>query len=90
MSDRAQAAWSGARGFEVVCIRSRERMREHRIPAPRRPSTNHEEADVGRVRDHVIYQGGDVLLLRAAARPLDSACAPWPDPVDSEQFGPGW
>jgi len=23
---------------------------------------------VGRVRDHVIYQGGDVLLLRAAAR----------------------
>jgi lantibiotic biosynthesis protein len=41
---------------------------------------------VGRVRDYVIYQGGDVLLLRAAARPLDSACAPWPDPTDSEQL----
>ena len=36
------------------------------------------------VRDDVIYQGSDVLLLRAAARSLDSACAPWPDPADSE------
>ncbi len=41
---------------------------------------------MARVRDHVIYQGGDVLLLRAAARPLDSALAPWPDPADSEQL----
>jgi lantibiotic biosynthesis protein len=41
---------------------------------------------VAHVRDHVIYQGGDVLLLRAAARPLDSALAPWPDPADSEQL----
>ena len=36
------------------------------------------------VRDDLIYQGSDVLLLRAAARSLDSACAPWPDPADSE------
>jgi thiopeptide-type bacteriocin biosynthesis protein len=41
---------------------------------------------MAKVRDHVIYQGGDVLLLRAAARPLDSALAPWPDPADSEQL----
>jgi hypothetical protein len=41
---------------------------------------------VARVRDHVIYQAGGVLLLRAAARPLDSALAPWPDPADSEQL----
>ena len=34
----------------------------------------------------MIYQGGDVLLLRAAARPLDSAFAPWPDPADSEEL----
>ena len=41
---------------------------------------------MAQVRDHVIYQGGDVLLLRAAARSLDSAFAPWPDPADSEQL----
>jgi lantibiotic biosynthesis protein len=45
-----------------------------------------EEVDVAQVPGHVLYQGGDVLLLRAAARPLDSACAPWPDPADSEQL----
>jgi lantibiotic biosynthesis protein len=39
---------------------------------------------VTQVRDDLIYQGGDVLLLRAAARPQDSACVPWPDPADSE------
>ena len=33
---------------------------------------------------HVLYQGSDVLLLRAAARSLDSASVPWPDPADSE------
>lgn len=38
------------------------------------------------VRDHAVYQAGDVLLLRATARPLDSAFAPWPDPADSEQL----
>jgi hypothetical protein len=41
---------------------------------------------VARVRDQVIYQGGDVLLLRAAARSLDSAFVSWPDPADSEEF----
>src|SRR5580693_591151 len=41
---------------------------------------------MAKVRDHVIYQAGDALLLRAAARPLDSAFAPWPDPADSEQL----
>ena len=41
---------------------------------------------MARVSDHVIYQAGGVLLLRAAARPLDSAFAPWPDPADSEQL----
>ena len=35
---------------------------------------------------HVLYQGGDVLLLRAAARSLDSASGPWPDPADSEEL----
>jgi thiopeptide-type bacteriocin biosynthesis protein len=39
---------------------------------------------VAHVRDHVIYQGSDVLLLRAAARSLDSALVPWPDPADGE------
>jgi thiopeptide-type bacteriocin biosynthesis protein len=33
---------------------------------------------------HVLYQGSDVLLLRAAARSLDSASVLWPDPADSE------
>jgi len=41
---------------------------------------------MAKVRDDVIYQGGGALLLRAAARPLDSALAPWPDPADSEQL----
>jgi hypothetical protein len=41
---------------------------------------------VTRVRDQVVYQGGDVLLLRAAARSLDSASVPWPDPADSEEL----
>ena len=41
---------------------------------------------MARVRDQAIYQAGGVLLLRAAARPLDSAFAPWPDPADSEQL----
>ena len=41
---------------------------------------------MARIRDQVIYQAGGVLLLRAAARPLDSAFAPWPDPADSEQL----
>jgi thiopeptide-type bacteriocin biosynthesis protein len=39
---------------------------------------------VARVRDHLIYQGSDVLLLRAAARSLDSALASWPDPADDD------
>jgi len=39
---------------------------------------------MARVRGHVIYHGGDVLLLRAAARSLDTALAPWPDPADGE------
>lgn len=41
---------------------------------------------MARVRDHLIYQGGDVLLLRAAARPLDTVSVSWPDPADSEQL----
>jgi lantibiotic biosynthesis protein len=41
---------------------------------------------VAQVRDHMIYQGGDVLLLRAAARSLDSAFVPWPDPADGEEL----
>jgi thiopeptide-type bacteriocin biosynthesis protein len=41
---------------------------------------------VAHVRDHLIYQSSDVLLLRAAARPLDSALAPWPDPADSDEL----
>ena len=36
------------------------------------------------VRDQVIYQGSDVLLLRAAARSLNSGYVPWPDPADGE------
>ena len=35
---------------------------------------------------HVLYEGSDVLLLRAAARSLDSASVPWPDPADSEEL----
>jgi lantibiotic biosynthesis protein len=46
----------------------------------------HEEVGVAQVRDHAVYQGSDVLLLRAAARSLDSACVPWPDPADSEEL----
>ena len=41
---------------------------------------------MARVRDQVIYRGGDVLLLRAAARSLDSAYVSWPDPADSEEL----
>jgi thiopeptide-type bacteriocin biosynthesis protein len=41
---------------------------------------------MAQVRDHVLYRGGDVLLLRAAARSLDWASAPWPDPADSEEL----
>jgi lantibiotic biosynthesis protein len=44
----------------------------------------HEEADVAQIPRHVLYEGSDVLLLRAAARSLDSAAVPWPDPADSE------
>jgi thiopeptide-type bacteriocin biosynthesis protein len=39
---------------------------------------------VAQVRDQAVYQASDVLLLRAAARSLDSAFAPWPDPADGE------
>ena len=39
---------------------------------------------MAQVRDHAVYQASDVLLLRAAARSLDSAFAPWPDPADGE------
>ncbi|MCW2930113.1 MAG: Lanthionine biosynthesis protein LanB, partial [Actinomycetia bacterium] len=39
---------------------------------------------MAQVRD--VYQGSDVLLLRAAARSLGSAPAPWPDPADSEEL----
>jgi thiopeptide-type bacteriocin biosynthesis protein len=39
---------------------------------------------VAQVRDHAVYQASDVLLLRAAARSLDSAFVPWPDPADGE------
>ena len=38
------------------------------------------------VRDHAVYRAGDVLLLRAAARPLDSAFGSWPDPADGERL----
>ncbi len=41
---------------------------------------------MAQARDHAVYQASDVLLLRATARPLDSACAPWPDPADSEEL----
>jgi thiopeptide-type bacteriocin biosynthesis protein len=41
---------------------------------------------VARVRDQVIYQGGEFLLLRAAARSLDSAFVSWPDPADSDEL----
>jgi thiopeptide-type bacteriocin biosynthesis protein len=46
----------------------------------------HEEVEVAQVRDHAVYQGSDVLLLRAAARPLGSAFVPWPDPADAEEL----
>jgi hypothetical protein len=46
----------------------------------------HEEADVVQIPRHVLYEGSDVLLLRAAARSLDSASGPWPDPADSEEL----
>jgi hypothetical protein len=45
-----------------------------------------EEVDVAQVRDHAVYQASDVLLLRAAARSLDSACVPSPDPADGEEL----
>ena len=35
------------------------------------------------VRDHLIYESADALLLRAAARPIDPAGLPWPDPDDT-------
>ena len=41
---------------------------------------------MARVRDHVVYQGGDVLLLRAAVRSLDSVLVSWPDPADGEEL----
>ena len=41
---------------------------------------------MAQVRDQLIYQGGDVLLLRAAARSLDAAFVSWPDPADSEEL----
>ena len=41
---------------------------------------------MAQARDHVVYQGSDVLLLRAAAGSLDSAFAPWPDPADIEEL----
>ena len=41
---------------------------------------------MAQVRDHVVYQASDVLLLRAAARSLDSAFVPWPDPADGEEL----
>jgi hypothetical protein len=46
----------------------------------------HEEVDVAQVRDHAVYHASDVLLLRAAARSLDSAFVPWPDPADAEEL----
>jgi hypothetical protein len=46
----------------------------------------HEEADVAQIPRHVLYEGSDVLLLRAAACSLDSASGPWPDPADSEEL----
>ena len=39
---------------------------------------------MAQVHDQAVYQASDVLLLRAAARSLDSAFAPWPDPADGE------
>ena len=39
---------------------------------------------MAQVRDQAVYQAGDVLLLRAAARPMDSAFVSWPDPADAE------
>jgi hypothetical protein len=42
--------------------------------------------EVAQVSDHAVYQGSDVLLLRAAARPLGSASVPWPDPADAEEL----
>ena len=41
---------------------------------------------MARVRDQFVYQGGDVLLLRAAARSLDSAFVSWPDPADRDEL----
>ena len=41
---------------------------------------------MARVRDHAVYQTSDVLLLRAAARSLDSPFVPWPDPADAEEL----
>jgi thiopeptide-type bacteriocin biosynthesis protein len=41
---------------------------------------------VAQVSDQAVYQGGDVLLLRAAGRPLGSALVPWPNPADGEEL----
>jgi lantibiotic biosynthesis protein len=46
----------------------------------------HEEVEVAQVHDQAVYQASDVLLLRAAARSLDSAFEPWPDPADAEEL----
>jgi hypothetical protein len=39
---------------------------------------------VSRIRDRVLYQASDVLLLRAAVRSLNSAFMPWPELDDSQ------
>ena len=41
---------------------------------------------MAQARDQAVYQASDVLLLRAAARSLDSAFVPWPDPADGEEL----
>ncbi len=41
---------------------------------------------MAQVHDQAVYQASDVLLLRAAARSLDSAFVPWPDPADAEEL----
>ena len=41
---------------------------------------------MAQVHDQAVYQASDVLLLRAAARSLDSAFVPWPDPADTEEL----
>ena len=41
---------------------------------------------MAQVHDQAVYQASDVLLLRAAARSLDSAFVPWPDPANAEEL----